>query len=171
VIQTRLGKYAIVGALALLSLVFATARAKKPRIVHSLAACFALAALAIAVRVKVAKALPPTAPVGDPAAFIAAVPAHVAALQAWCTGHHVPPPPTALAAWDEWLWTHREALGEEWDVTAPWLVAAYGELLRIANPRLKWVVRGVEPTVASRAGSWWSKSLFYDVHEGVFADA
>jgi hypothetical protein len=169
-IQSRLGKYAIVGALACLALVFGTARAKKPRVTQSLAVAFASVAVAIALGVKVRES-PPSAPVGDPAAFIVAVPGHLADLQAWCQAHCVPAPPASKADWDEWLWTHREALGEGWPSTAPWLVAAYGELLRSSNPKLQWVVRGTEPTVAAGGRAWLGRRLFFEVHEAVFADA
>jgi hypothetical protein len=165
VIESRFGKYAVVACCATLAMVLATSRPRKPRMVYSMAAVAALAGLLVALRVTPAPALPPTQPLGDPHAFIEAVPTHVATLRRWCQDIGLPVPPDTRDKWDEWIFDNREALGSHWPTTALWLVAAYGELLRSADPRLRWEAGDLEPVLAGR---WLKRGLFVEVHDSVF---
>ena len=164
-IESRFGKYAIVICCATLALVLATSRSRKPRIVYSMAAMAALTGLLVAMVVKPAPPLPPTQPLGDPQAFIEAVPAHVATLRRWCQDVGVPVPPDTRDKWDAWVFENRDALGSHWPTTALWLVAAYGELLRSADPKLRWEAGDLEPKLAGR---WLRRGLFIEVHDAVF---
>jgi hypothetical protein len=169
-IESRTGKYAVVGLLATLALALGTSRPRKARVVYSIAAVCAAAAVGVAVRAKPAPPDPRIPPLGDPAVFITAVPDHVDALRRWCGDRAVAMPPRSHADWDEWLWTHRETLGSDWPATAPLLVATYGELLRQASPGLSWSVRDQEPVVSRRGRAWLGRRLFVEVHDAVFAD-
>jgi hypothetical protein len=169
-IESRSGKYAIVAALLILAVIFATSRPKKPRVVYPLAAVFAVAATLVAWRVTVAAPTPRSFPLGDPVAFIALVPAHVAKLAVWTHDQRVPPPPRGAAAMDEWMWDHREALGAGWQEVMHGLVAAYGEALRADTPALVWLVRHGEPSVGTPRALWPARRLFNEVHDAVFAD-
>jgi len=170
VIESRAGKYVVVGLLALLTFVLATSRPRKAGVVYSMAVVCGVAALIVAIRAKGAPPAPLSPPLGDPVAFIEAVPAHIAALRRWCGEHAVPEPPRLRSDWDEWLWVNRETLGSCWPETAPWLVAAYGELLRQASPGLSWVANRVEPVLAHRGWAWLGRPLFVEIHDAVFAD-
>jgi hypothetical protein len=165
VIESRFGKYAVVACCATLALVLATSRPRKPRIVYPMAAVAGLAGLLVAIRVRPAPAVPPTQPLGDPQAFIDAVPAHVASLRRWCQDLGLPVPPDSRDEWDQWVFTNREPLGSHWPTTALWLVAAYGEILRSADPQLRWEAGGLEPVLAGR---WLRRGLFIEVHDAVF---
>jgi hypothetical protein len=102
--------------------------------------------------------------------FIAAVPAHVARLTEWSRRQRIDPPPGSISGMDEWLWSNREALGEDWGGVMHGLVAAYGELLRAERPSLVWVVRSGEPAVGSSRSIWSARRIFNEVHDAVFAD-
>ena len=70
----------------------------------------------------------------------------------------------------EWLWSNREALGEDWGEVMHGLVAAYGETLRAETPSLMWAVRGGEPAVGAPRSLWPARRIFNEVHDAVFAD-
>ena len=166
-IESRFGKYAVVACFALLALVFATSRPRKPGIVYPMAAVAGLLAVLVAIRVKPAPPLAPTQPLGDPQVFISAVPSHVGSLRAWCKTLGVPMPPETRDKWDEWVFSNRESLGSQWPTTSPWLVAAYGAILRTSDPQLRWEAGTLEPVLAGR---WFRRGLFVEVHDAVFVD-
>jgi hypothetical protein len=170
VIESRIGKYAVVTLLALLSAVMATSRPKNPGIVYATAAVSALGALWIGLRVKGAPPVERGFPLGDPLDFIDAVPSHVTHLARWAQTQGLSPPPASVSGMDEWLWSNREALGEEWKSLKHGLVAAYGEALRSDTPSLTWLVRSGEPAVGRPRALWPARRIFTDVHDAVFAD-
>ncbi len=169
-IESRAGKHAVVAVLLLLAAVLATSRPKKPRVVYAVAAVFAAMAGWVAWRVKTAPPLKRSFPLGDPLAFIAAVPAHVANLAEWARAKGLPPPPSSVAEMDEWLWENREDLGADWQGVLQGLVAAYGEALRADTPALAWLVRDGEPAVGAPRSPWPARRIFNEVHDAVFAD-
>jgi hypothetical protein len=169
-IESRAGKYAVACLLLFLSGALATSRPKKPRLVYPLAALCAVLAAGLAWRIKPPRPPARSFPLGDPMAFIAAVPDHAAHLAEWSGERGLSPPPLSLPEMDEWLWANREALGEEWNRLMFGLVAAYGQALRATNPSLVWSVRGGEPAIASPRSLLPAKRIFNDVHDAVFAD-
>jgi len=170
VIDSRIGKYAVVMLLGLLAIVIATSRPKRPGIANSLAAAWALGALWIGLSVKSAPAGPRAYPLGDPRNFIEAVPNHVMHLARWAQSRGLPPPPGSLSGLEEWLWTNREALGHEWTALMAGIVAAYGEALRSDSPSLVWQVRSGEPALGRPRSLWPPRRIFRDVHDAVFSD-
>ena len=153
-IESRAGKYSVVALLLALATILSTSRPKKPHIVYPLAAMFAAMGGWTAWRVKVAPPMARSFPLGDPMAFIAAVPAHVARLEAWARAQRVSPPPHSVAAMDEWLWDNRESLGADWQEVMHGLVAAYGQALGSDRPNLVWLVRDGEPSIGSSRSVW-----------------
>lgn len=169
-IESRIGKRAIVAVLLLLAAVLGTSRPKKPRVVYPIAAAFAAIAGFVAWRVKTAPPPKRSFPLGDPLAFISAVPDHVASLAAWTSTTGLPPPPSSAPEMDEWLWANREVLGAHWQGILQGLVAAYGEALRAGTPALAWLVRDGEPALGSPRSPWPARRIFNEVHDAVFAD-
>jgi hypothetical protein len=170
VIESRAGKHTIVAVLLLLAALLGTSRPKKPRVVYPVATVLAAIAGWVAWRVKIAPPLRRSFPLGDPLAFIAAVPTHVANLAEWTRAKRLSPPPSSVAQMDEWLWDNREALGADWQAVLPGLVAAYGEVLRADTPALVWLVRDGEPAVGSPRSLWPARRIFNEVHDAIFAD-
>lgn len=169
-IESRRGKWAVVCLLLILSAVLATSRPKKPQTVYPTALILGLTALGLAWRVKSAPPIPSSFPLGDPQAFIASVPRHVSGLEGWADDRGLQRPPLSLAAMEEWLWSNREALGQEWPTLMQGLTAAYGEALRAADASRHWSVRKGEPAIVSSAWMAPARSAFAEVHDAVFAD-
>ena len=171
-IETRAGKVAIVAALGVLSLafLFASAGAKSPKRIQSIAVVLACVGAWVAFRVRTPEPTTPAYPLGDAGAFVAAVPEHARRLAKWAVAQGAPPPPSDSASLDEWIWNHRAALGRDWLSTMHGLVAVYGEALRRESQGLEWCVHDGEPTVRARHSVWPSRRLFNDVHDAVFAD-
>lgn len=170
-IESRAGKYAVVATLLILSAILATSRPKKPRVVYPLAAICCLTAVGLAWRIKPALPIEQSFPLGEPMAFIAAVPSHVKHLADWASRRGLSPPPVSIPELEEWLWSNREAVGEEWGRLMHGLVATYGQALRAKNPSLVWSVRRGEPALASPGSLLPGRRVFNDVHDAVFADA
>jgi hypothetical protein len=170
VIESRTGKYTVVVLLLILAAILATSRPKKPRVVYPLAAVFGVIAAGLAWRVRLARPIEQSFPLGDATAFIVAVPKHVEHLAEWARGRGVSPPPLSVPGMDEWIWSNREALGEEWGRLMHGLVAAYGEAVRAKSPSLIWTVRGGEPALVSPRSFWPGRRVFNEVHDAVFAD-
>lgn len=169
-IESRAGKYSVVALLLVLAAMLGTSRPRKPHVVYPIAAIFGVTAGWVAWRVKTARPLKPSFPLGDPVAFIASVPTHVTHLAEWARRRGIPPPPASVAGMDEWVWSNREALGEEWAGLMHGLVAAYGETLRAESLSVVWSVRRGEPAVGSRRSLWPARRIFNEVHDAVFAD-
>jgi hypothetical protein len=171
VIESRTGKYAVVGVLLILAVVLATSRPKKPRIVYPVAATLAAVATVLAWRVTLARPLERRFPLGDPQSFIDTVPNHIQHLREWTQERGIASPPLYQPDIDEWLWSQREALGQEWGRLLHGLVAAYGEALRVTDPSRVWSVRGGEPVVVAPGSFPSATRVFNEVHDAVFADA
>src|SRR5438128_4520847 len=169
-IESRAGKYAVVSVLVVLATILATSRPRKPRVVFPLAAFVGFTGVWIAWRAKAAPPFKTSFPLGDPVDFIDTVPAHVARLREWSRGRSIPPPPPSVSGMQEWLWSNREALGEDWGEVMHGLVAAYGETLRAETRSLIWAVRGGEPAVGAPRSLWPARRIFNEVHDAVFAD-
>ena len=170
-IESRTGKYALVGLLLILAVTLATSRPKKPRIVYPLSATLAGAAALLAWRVTPARPLERSFPLGDPQAFIVAVPNHNKQLREWAQERGIASPPLSQPNIDDWIWSNREALGEEWSRLLHGFVADYGEALRAKDRSRVWSVRGGEPVVVAPGWFRAGTRVFSEVHEDVFADA
>jgi hypothetical protein len=170
VIESRIGKCGVVSASLILALVLATSRPKRPEVIFPFSAGLVLLAGIIAWRVRVAPSPVAIHPLGDANAFIAAVPQLVARLDEWAQGKGVPAPPRVREELAEWVWAHREPLGDSWRDVFPGLVALHGEALRAGDPLLEWSVRAGEPALRRPGSLWPAKRLFHEVHDAVFAD-
>jgi len=99
VIESRTGKYAVVLLLLVLAAILGTSRPKKPHIVYPLAAILAVTAACVAWRVKAARPIEPSFPLGDAVAFIATVPSHVKQLGEWARQRGIPIHQRPLRGW------------------------------------------------------------------------
>lgn len=167
-IESPAGKFAISLLFAILSLLLATSSPRKPQVVYPLAVVFGLVAAYVAVRVKTWRPPRSSSPLGDAAAFIAAVPIHVTEFRVWAASAGLAGPPVARTSLDEWIWINRETLGAAWPGVASGLTAIYGEALRREKASLQWAVRGDDPVLRSRLGL--GRRVMNEVYDAVYAD-
>ena len=169
-IESRLGKASIVICLLVLGgLLVVRAPERKRSILYPMAAGLVLAALYIAVSVKTWSPPPRSSIVGDVDEFIAAVPSHFAEFGRWGQSRGLQDGLTAVAL-AEWIWNHREEIGERWsDMLRP-TVAAYGEAVRRADARAVWAKRRGDVVVELPRRPWTRTWVALEVHDNVFSD-
>jgi hypothetical protein len=107
-------------------------------------------------RVKIPEPRPGLAPgsaVGDADAFLGDVTGLAGEFDAWAStrGLVSAAPPSDLR---EWIWEHRDDIGDDWDKLFRPTVAAYGESLRRKDPRAVWSRRAGDVVVEVPGRPW-----------------
>ena len=169
-IESRLGKAAIITCLLVLGcLLVVRAPARKRSVLYPIAGALALTALYIGARVRTWSPPPPSSIVGDVEEFIAAASSHADEFVRWGQSRGLQDglPPEALA---EWMWNHREEIGERWSEMLRPAVAAYGQALRRSDPRAVWAKRRADVVVEVPGRPWTRTWVAREVHDNVFSD-
>jgi hypothetical protein len=172
-IETRWVKSFVVVAFLAVSVVFAVQTSPHRRHVgYPVAAGFAAVGLYVLVRVKIPEARPPlpeASPVGDVDLFLASIPSLEHRFQAWALGHGLKTigRPAELR---EWIWEHRDNIGDKWDSLFRPAVAAYGECLRKTDVRAVWCKRKGDVVVEIPGRPWTRTWVAIEVYETLDAD-
>jgi len=159
-IETRWVKVVVVLTFFSLSVVLAVnASPWRRHIAYPLAAGLALFAAYVLVRVKIPEPRPtppPGSALGDVDSFLADIPSVAERFHVWAgsLGLGAVARPADLR---EWIWEHRDAIGDDWDTLFRPTVAAYGECLRKSDPRAVWSKRNGD-VVVEIPGRPWSRT-------------
>jgi hypothetical protein len=172
-IETRWVKTFVGVALLAISVVFAIqASPRRRHLAYPIAGCFAAIGLYVLVRVRIPEARPPEppgSPVGDVDSFLATIPQLEQQFQTWASslGLKSVGRPAELR---EWIWEHRDNIGDEWDNLFRPAVAAYGECLRRTDQRAVWSKRKGDVLVEIPGRPWTRSWVAVEVYETLYAD-
>lgn len=172
-IETRWVKSLVVVAFLAISIVLAAqASPRRRHVAYPIAACFAAIGVYVLVRIRIPEARapePPGSPVGDVDSFLAAIPRLEQQFQGWAVGFglKVVGKPAELR---EWIWEHRDDIGDDWDNLFRPAVAAYGECLRRTDPRAVWSKRKGDVVVEIPGRPWTRSWVAIEVYETLYAD-
>ena len=70
----------------------------------------------------------------------------------------------------EWIWEHRDDIGNDWGNLFRPAVAAYGESLRKSDPRTIWSHRGYDVLVEIPGRPWTRIWVATEIHDTIYAD-
>jgi hypothetical protein len=169
-IESRAGKYSIMAVMVILSgLILVRATERKKPVPYALAGVLVVWAAIIGFRSKLREMPPAGSILGDVDDFLASVPVHAEKFTRWgsARGLAMPLEPEAL---EEWIWDHREIIGADWPTMLRPTVAAFGECLRLAHPKLAWAKRGGDAVLEVPGRPWTRRRLALEVHDNVFSD-
>lgn len=172
-IETRWVKALVVVTFFSLALVLAMrASPRRRHVAYPMAAGFAAVATYVLVRVKIPEprpSEPPGSPVGDVDSFLASIPMLEQHFQAWASGLGLQAigRPAELR---EWIWEHRDNIGDDWDTLFRPAVAAYGECLRKTDSRVVWCKRKGDVAVEIPGRPWTRTWVATEIYETLYAD-